>query len=74
MTACLIGIILVMLFMLIVYRVPGLVADVALCAYSALVALALNYLGVNLSLPGIAGIVLGIGMAVDANVIIFGAC
>lgn len=71
MTACLIGIILVMLFILIVYRVPGLVADVALCAYSALVALALNYLGVNLSLPGIAGIVLGIGMAVDANVIIF---
>ncbi len=69
--ACLIGIILVMLFMLIVYRVPGLMAAFALCAYIALVAIALNYFGVNLSLPGIAGIVLGVGMAVDANVIIF---
>lgn len=71
MKACLIGIILVMLFMLIIYRIPGLVADIALCAYVSIVALALNYLGVNLSLPGIAGIILGIGMAVDANVIIF---
>ncbi len=69
--ACLIGILLVMLFMIIIYRVPGLMSAIALCAYVAIVAFALNYIGVNLSLPGIAGIVLGVGMAVDANVIIF---
>lgn len=69
--ACLIGILLVMLFMIIIYRVPGFMASIALCAYVAIVAFALNYIGVNLSLPGIAGIVLGVGMAVDANVIIF---
>lgn len=65
------GILLVMLFMLIVYRVPGLIADIALCAYMTIVAFILVGFKINLSLPGIAGIILGIGMAVDANVIIF---
>ena len=66
-----IGIALVMLFMLIVYRIPGLVASIALCFYMVLEALIFSLVRVNLSLPGIAGIILSIGMAVDANVIIF---
>lgn len=69
--AGLIGIALVMLFMLIVYRIPGLVASIALCFYMVLEALIFSLVRVNLSLPGIAGIILSIGMAVDANVIIF---
>ncbi len=66
-----IGLGLVMLFMLIFYRVPGLMADVALMAYSAIFMLVLMLTGANLTLPGIAGIVLSIGMAVDANVVVF---
>ncbi len=66
-----IGIALVMLFMLIVYRIPGLVASIALCFYMVIEALIFSLVRVNLSLPGIAGIILSIGMAVDANVIIF---
>ena len=66
-----IGIVLVMLFMLIVYRIPGLVASIALCFYMVIAALIFSLVRVNLSLPGIAGIILSIGMAVDANVIIF---
>ena len=66
-----IGVALVMLFMLIIYRISGLVACLALSVYIGLVAVILSIAGVNLSLPGIAGIVLSIGMAVDANVIIF---
>ena len=66
-----IGIVLVMLFMLIVYRIPGLVACIALCFYMVIEALIFSLVRVNLSLPGIAGIILSIGMAVDANVIIF---
>ena len=66
-----IGIVLVMLFMLIVYRIPGLVASIALCFYMVIEALLFSLIRVNLSLPGIAGIILSIGMAVDANVIIF---
>jgi len=69
--AGLIGLILVLLFMLIVYRVPGIVADLALVFYAALMVIIMALLGVNLSLPGMAGIILSIGMAVDANVIIF---
>ena len=69
--AGLIGIALVMLFMLIVYRIPGLVASIALCFYMVIEALIFSLVRVNLSLPGIAGIILSIGMAVDANVIIF---
>ena len=66
-----IGIVLVMLFMLIVYRIPGLVASIALCFYMVIETLIFSLVRVNLSLPGIAGIILSIGMAVDANVIIF---
>ena len=69
--AGLIGIILVMLFMAIFYRLPGLMADLALCAYIGFTGLAILLFKVNLSLAGIAGIVLAIGMAVDANVVIF---
>ncbi len=66
-----IGILLVFLFMLVFYRLPGLVADVALVAYIGIIAWIMGYFRVNLSLPGIAGIILSVGMAVDANVIIF---
>lgn len=71
MMAAGIGILIVMLFMLIFYRLPGLVADIALVGYVGFICLCLNIFGVNLSLSGIAGIILSIGMAVDANVIIF---
>ncbi len=66
-----IGLILVILFMIIFYRVPGLVSGISLIFYTALMLVVLAVLRVNLSLPGIAGIILSIGMAVDANVIIF---
>ena len=66
-----IGILLVMVFMIVMYRVPGIVASIALLFYTALDAVILTVAHVNLSLPGIAGIILSIGMAVDANVIIF---
>ncbi len=66
-----IGIIIIMLFMLLIYRLPGLIADLSLLIYVGLIALVLGAFKVNLSLSGIAGIVLSIGMAVDANVIIF---
>lgn len=70
--AGIIGVIIIMLFMLAVYRLPGLMADIALCIYMLIVFYALALVpGVQLTLPGIAGIVLGIGMAVDGNVIIF---
>lgn len=69
--AGLIGLILVMLFMIAVYRFMGLISCVALATYAALFAVAISVLHVNLSLPGIAGIILTVGMAVDANVIIF---
>ena len=71
MKAGLIGTILVMIFMLLVYRLPGLLADIALVAYISIVGILLANLHVNLTLPGIAGIILAIGMAVDANVVIF---
>ena len=66
-----IGIILVLLFMLAVYRVPGLAADLALLFYCGAVVIILSLLQSTLTLPGIAGIILSVGMAVDANVIIF---
>jgi protein-export SecD/SecF family membrane protein len=69
--AGLIGLILVMLFMIAVYRLMGVISCIALVAYAALFSLAISIFHVNLSLPGIAGIILTIGMAVDANVIIF---
>ena len=69
--AAAIGILLVMLFMIIMYRVPGLIADISLLIYVGLIGLAMGLFRINLSLPGIAGIVLSIGMAVDADCIIF---
>lgn len=66
-----IGIILVMLFMVIRYRLPGLIADLSLLIYVGLICLVMGAFRVNLSLSGIAGIILSIGMAVDADCIIF---
>ena len=66
-----IGIALVMLFMLLVYRLPGFISVIALVSYIAIFAVLVVGFRVNLSLPGIAGIILTIGMAVDANVIIY---
>ncbi|PMQ02345.1 MAG: protein translocase subunit SecD [Dictyoglomus sp. NZ13-RE01] len=69
--AGIIGGILVILFMLIVFRLLGLVADIALILYVILDLAALKLIGATLTLPGIAGIILSIGMAVDANCLIF---
>ena len=66
-----IGTVCVFIFMLLFYRLSGLVADIALLLYILLVLLAMKYLNATLTLPGIAGIILAIGMAVDANVLIF---
>ena len=66
-----IGLALVSLFMMIVYLFPGFVASMALCIYIILDLLAINGFDATLTLPGIAGVLLAIGMAVDANVIIF---
>lgn len=69
--AGLIGIAIVIIFMLLVYRLPGFVAGICLTAYTAFILLVLNAYDLTLSLSGIAGIILSIGMAVDANVIIY---
>jgi len=69
--AGLIGIAIVFIFMIAYYRLPGLLSAVALAFYASLTIIALSVFGVTLTLPGIAGIILSIGMAVDANVIIF---
>lgn len=66
-----IGVIAVLLFMLLYYRLPGLVADLALVAYIIIVMTVIVIAKITLTLPGIAGIILSVGMAVDANVIIF---
>lgn len=66
-----IGLIIVMLFMTVYYRLPGLMSAIALVLYTALCFIVYAIARVNLSLPGIAGVILSIGMAVDANVIIF---
>jgi len=69
--AGLIGIILVMLFMIVYYRLPGALASLALIFYGALVLAIFKLVPVTLTLAGIGGFVLSIGMAVDANVLIF---
>ncbi|MGN0298311.1 MAG: protein translocase subunit SecD [Lachnospiraceae bacterium] len=66
-----IGFILLIIFMIAIYRVPGIAADLALTLYVALMIVLLSAFEVTLTLSGIAGIILGIGMAVDANIIIF---
>jgi preprotein translocase subunit SecD len=69
--AGIIGISIVALFMLFYYRLPGLLADVALALYTVLTLAIFKLIGATLTLAGIAGLVLSIGMAVDANVLIF---
>ena len=66
-----IGLAIVMVFMIVMYAVPGLAASLALAIYTTLVIATLYLFDITLTLPGIAGIILGIGMAVDANVIVF---
>lgn len=71
MLAGIIGFALVVIFMIIMYRLPGVAAGIALTSYVGITLGLLNAFEITLTLPGIAGIILGIGMAVDANVIIF---
>ena len=66
-----IGMLLVMLLMMVIYKLPGFASSIALVIYIVLTILLLNGFEITLTLPGIAGIILSIGMAVDANVIIF---
>ena len=66
-----IGLALVALFMMLVYALPGVVATISLAIYTGLELIMLNAFDLTLTLPGIAGIILSIGMAVDANVIIY---
>jgi preprotein translocase subunit SecD len=66
-----IGILLIFIFMMIMYKVPGFISCIGLLCYIIITLLILSALQVTLTLPGIAGIILSIGMAVDANVIIF---
>ena len=66
-----IGIGAVLVFMLLFYRLSGLIADISLMAYVLLLLAALKFLDATLTLPGVAGIILSVGMAVDANVLIF---
>lgn len=69
--AGMIGVVIVMLFMILYYRLPGIISVVALFVYIAGVLAAFKLLGITLSLAGIAGFILSIGMAVDANVLVF---
>ncbi|WP_319420637.1 protein translocase subunit SecD [Pleurocapsa sp. FMAR1] len=66
-----VGLVLVLVFMVVYYRLPGVIADVALIVYALLTMACYALVGVTLTLPGIAGFILSIGMAVDANVLIF---
>ena len=69
--AAFVGILLVMVYMILFYRIPGAIASIALTLYALIVVYVLIGLNATLTLPGIAGIVISLGMAVDANVIIF---
>src|SRR5699024_5715499 len=66
-----IALLLIFIFMIIVYRLPGLVASISLIAYTLIIIFTMIAVGVKLTLPGIAGLILSIGMAVDSNVLIF---
>lgn len=66
-----IGIVLIMIFLVVVYRMSGIVANVALLVYVLILLSILKYLDATLTLPGIAGIILSMGFAVDANILIF---
>jgi preprotein translocase subunit SecD len=61
----------VILFMILSYRLPGVIASLALACYTATSLALFKFIGVTLTLPGIAGFVLSIGVAVDANILIF---
>ncbi len=65
------GLLLVLIFMVVYYRLPGVIADIALLIYALLTWATFALFGITLTLPGIAGFILSIGMAVDANVLIF---
>lgn len=65
------GLVLLCIFMIAIYRIPGVVATLALVIYTALTLILVSVYDLTLTLPGIAGIILGIGMAVDANVVIY---
>jgi len=69
--AGIVGFILMCLFMLLVYRLPGLIADIALFGLAVLTLLLVAWTGISITLPGIGGIILAIGMGVDANCIIY---
>ena len=69
--AALIGLVLVMIFMIIYYKLSGMIANIALFANILIILAVLTMLNASLTMPGIAGIILIIGMAVDANVLIF---
>lgn len=69
--AGMIGLIILGLFILVYYRLPGLVANLALAFYAVIIVALFKILGVTLTLAGIAGVILSIGMAVDANILIF---
>lgn len=69
--AAAVGIVLVMLFMIVFYRIPGIIASIALTLYAVIVVYVIIGFNATLTLPGISGIVISLGMAVDANVIIF---
>ncbi|MGI6148834.1 MAG: protein translocase subunit SecD, partial [Limnochordia bacterium] len=66
-----VGVVLVFIFMAVYYKIPGLIADLALVLYIVIVLGVLSGMNAVLTLPGIAGLILSIGMAVDANVLIF---
>lgn len=69
--AGIVGVLLVMVFMILYYRIPGVLAAIALTLYSFMVLAVFKLIGVTLTLAGIAGFILSVGMAVDANVLIF---
>ncbi|MGI2292643.1 protein translocase subunit SecD [Paenibacillus sp. GXUN7292] len=66
-----IGSIIVLVFLIVIFRIPGVVAAISVISYTWLLILVFNLLNVTLTLPGIAAFVLGIGMAVDANIITY---
>lgn len=69
--AGIIALILICIIMICIYRLPGVVSSISLVAYVSIILLVLSNTGISITLPGIAGLILSIGMAVDANVIIF---
>ncbi len=71
LVAGIVGLSMVILFMILSYRLPGVIASIALACYAATSLALFKFIGVTLTLPGIAGFVLSIGVAVDANILIF---